>query len=113
GGSAVAQTAFHLDGGAAVLPSRPMLLGNTPNPFSPMTRIAFVLPAGRNDDVSLRGFDASGRGVPTFSQRVSPGLNHVVWNGADERGVRVPAGVYFYRLHVGAQGFTAKMVVLR
>jgi len=25
----------------------------------------------------------------------------------------VAAGVYFYRLHVGAQGFTQKMVVLR
>jgi hypothetical protein len=113
GGSALAQTGFHLDGGVAALPSQPMLLGNTPNPFGPSTRIGFVLPGGRTDGVSLRVFDASGRVVRTFNEGFAPGLNQVVWDGTDERGARVPAGVYFYRLHVGAQGFTQKMVVLR
>ena len=112
GPSASAQTKLSL-GGAQVLPSRPTLLGNSPNPVRPWTRISFLLSGGSDGAVSLRLFDAGGRLVRTFEPRFSPGLNEVVWNGTDDQGRTLPAGVYLYRLKVGAQEFNHKMVLVR
>jgi hypothetical protein len=111
GPSDVAQAAFQASGsGVALLPSRPVLLGNTPNPVQASTRIAFVLPASSEGQVSLRLFDAVGRRVRSFERGFAPGLNEVVWDGTDDRGQSVRAGVYFYRLEVGAMRFTRRMV---
>jgi len=112
GPSASAQTKLSM-GGPAVTPSRPTLLGNSPNPVRPWTRIAFLLSGGNDGAVSLRLFDASGRLVRTFEQQWNPGLNEVVWNGTDDHGRNLPAGVYLYRLSVGAQEFKNKMVLVR
>jgi flagellar hook assembly protein FlgD len=90
-----------------------MLLGNTPNPAKLSTRIAFLLPAGTADDAALRMFDAAGRRVRSFAPRFAPGLNEVVWDGTDDAGKPVRAGVYFYRLDVGRLSFTRRMVLVR
>jgi FlgD Ig-like domain/NHL repeat len=114
GPSAVALATFHLDGSSAmILPSRPVLLGNTPNPFRPATRIAFLLPAGADRDARLRVFDAQGRVVRTFDRAFTPGRNEVVWDGTNDAGLHVSAGVYFYRLDVAADALTQKMVLVR
>jgi len=108
---ATAQASFRSGGGVA--PARAMLLGNAPNPVSPTTWISFLLPNGATDHVALRVFDARGRLVRTFDHAFSPGLNEVLWDGTDNRGSRVGAGVYFYRLDVSQQRFNGKMVVVR
>jgi hypothetical protein len=113
GASASAQTAFRMNGNSVGLPSQAMLLGNSPNPVMSFTRIAFVLPAGGSQAVSLRVVDASGRLVRSFNQSFAPGRNEVVWDGTDMQGGLVPAGMYFYRLNVGKLNFTRKMVFVR
>jgi DNA-binding beta-propeller fold protein YncE len=113
GKAVTAQTHLQGAGGtAATLPSRPVLLGNTPNPVHVDTRISFVLPAGGERAV-LEVLDASGRRVRLLGSAFSPGLNDVVWNGANDRGTSVPAGLYFYRLRMDRQDFTRKLVVVR
>jgi len=112
GPSASAYTRFSL-GGAAVAPTQSRLLGNSPNPVKPWTRISFVLAGGPRGAVSLRIYDAGGRLVRSFSQSFSPGLNQVTWNGADDQGRALPAGVYLSQLNVGAQQFHQKMVLVR
>lgn len=112
GGSHVAQAPFHVKGGAS-LPSRPMLLGNTPNPVRAQTRIAFVLPELHGERVSLRVYDAAGRMVRNFDRPFAPGFNEVMWDGTDGGGAQVAAGVYFYRLRVGATDFSRRMVRVR
>jgi hypothetical protein len=112
GGSDVAET--HFDGeGVALIPAQPVLFGNSPNPAVASTEIRFALPDTPGEKVSLRVYDANGRRVRTFDRGFSPGLNQVVWNGADERGRPVGAGVYFYRLEVGSLRFTRSMVLVR
>jgi hypothetical protein len=114
GPSAVSTAAFVWNGkGAVILPARPMLLGNTPNPFVPATRIAFMLPAGDHRDAKLRVFDAQGRAVRHFDRAFVPGRNEVVWDGSNDQGASLPAGIYFYRLDVMAEALTHKMVLVR
>jgi len=112
GPTVTAQAPFRSGGGVA--PARAMLIGNSPNPVSPTTWISFLLPNGNTEGVSLRVFDTRGRQVRTFGHAFAPGLNEVMWDGTDDRGVRVGAGVYFYRLDAGPlQRFSGKMVVVR
>ena len=107
------QASFRLDGGAVVSAARPMLVGNAPNPAAPETRITFVLPAGYSGPATLRLFDAQGRRVRGFERPFSPGLNDVTWDGTGDDGHPVHAGVYFYRLDVGALHFTRRLVLVR
>ena len=41
------------------------------------------------------------------------GVHHVPWNGRDEDGRAVASGVYFYRLEVGGEVLTKRMVLLK
>lgn len=99
-------------GPAGVAVAQAMLLGNTPNPGTP-TRIRFLLPAASAARATLGIFDASGRRVRFFDGGFAPGLNEVFWNGADDRGHNVRAGVYFYRLDVADRRLTKSLVVVR
>ena len=95
------------------LPVRYALSPSSPNPFNPVTRIAFDVPSP-GGPVGLRVYTASGRLVRTLVEReVGAGRYSVEWNGTDESGAAVASGVYFYRLD--AAGFTdsGKMVLLK
>ena len=111
GPSAVARARLSSKG-AAVLPDQATMLSNTPNPVQYSTRLTFVLPAG-SQGAKLRAFDAGGRLVRTFERRFTAGLNEVIWDGTNDRGADVPAGVYFYRLEVGGKRLIRKMVLVR
>lgn len=113
GPSDAAQATFQANGASLTVASEVMLLGNTPNPAPRATRIAFLLPAGQADEASLSLFDAAGRRVRTFSKQFNPGMNDVLWDGSDDEGKPVRAGVYFYRLDVGRVSFTRRMVLVR
>jgi len=62
--------------------------------------------------VSLAVYDVSGRLQKRLDSRTIavPGSYSVAWDGTDDGGRRVPAGVYFYRL-VTAQGVQTARVV--
>jgi len=113
GATTTAEASFRADGGAATTVTRPMLLGNWPNPMRASTRIAFVLPSARVDRAALGVYDATGRRVRALAGAFAPGLNEVVWDGTDERGVAARAGLYFYRLDVGDAHFTRRMALVR
>jgi hypothetical protein len=100
--------------GGPAIPNRLELLGNTPNPFNPSTTIRFTVPAGPMQKYSLRVYDVSGRLVRQLaSGQVSGGLQEVFWNGQNERGESVGSGIYLYRLEVGRESFTGKMVLVK
>jgi hypothetical protein len=85
---------------------------NYPNPFNPMTTIRFELPARTH--VTLRVFDAKGRLVKQLvNATAGPGVQHVAWDGSDDRGHSVSSGVYFCRLSVGKQVVSRSMVLVR
>jgi hypothetical protein len=86
---------------------------NVPNPFNPTTTIKFDL--ARDGNVKLQVFDVAGHLVRTLAdQKMAKGFNQAVtWNGLDEKGLRVPSGVYFYQLVTDDYTATKKMVMLK
>jgi hypothetical protein len=92
--------------------SHAALIGNAPNPGRPSTRITFVVPANARH-VELSIFDAAGRRVRSFGPDFAPGLNEAVWDGSDDRGHALGAGVYLYRLDVDEAQFTRRMALVR
>ncbi|MCK5596568.1 MAG: hypothetical protein KAJ04_03895, partial [Candidatus Eisenbacteria sp.] len=88
------------------------VLGNRPNPFNPVTKIAFSMPA--TAEAKLAVFDIAGRRVTTLVDReVEAGRHEVVWNGTNEAGELVASGVYFSRLMAMGEEHSAKMVLLK
>lgn len=80
----------------------PRLRAPAPNPFHVATEIRFELP--REAEVRVSVFDLSGRAVRTLaSGRWPAGEGALTWNGTDDAGRRVGAGVYVVRLD--APGF--------
>lgn len=85
---------------------------NSPNPFNPSTSIRFYIP--ERSRVNLSVFDPAGRLVGPLVNGVCPaGWNDFEWNATDRDGRRLSSGVYLYRLKVGKQTITKKMIVLK
>ncbi len=89
------------------------LYQNHPNPFNTSTTIRYYLP--ENAPVTLEIFGVSGRLVRRLidGETEKAGPNSAVWNGFDGNGNRVESGLYFYRLTVGKNSISRKMLLLR
>ncbi len=103
-----------LDDGTAAGPG-PILSANFPNPFNPRTSIAYLLPdGGETSRVSLIVYDVGGRQVKILVDEVQPaGEYGVAWDGRDDSGAEVGAGLYFYRLSWGEERLSRSMVLLK
>lgn len=112
-GSGVAAALGEVALRVAEIPGRRFeLLPNRPNPFNPATVITFRLP--RQERVSLRIYDLTGRRVATLVDEVLPAGEHQVrWNGRDSAGRAVASGTYFYRLRTARDHSTRSMVLLK
>jgi len=91
----------------------PTLYPCIPNPFNPTTSIKYDLP--NQAHVSLRIFDISGRliSVLVSGRTEEAGAHEAIWNGQDETGRIVAAGVYFYRLQAGGDIQTKRMTLVK
>lgn len=88
------------------------LMQNFPNPFNPQTEIRFELQSA--GDVSVEIFNMQGEVVKTYREGQLPAGSHrVTWNGTDEKSLRQPSGIYFYRLSVNGKADVRKMILLR
>jgi len=91
---------------------RPLLGAPRPNPFQASTTIRYAAPrAGR---MQIMVFDVSGRLVRSLLDDAIPAGNHeVVWDGRDDSGRRVAAGVYLSRFRLNGAVETRRMVLVR
>jgi hypothetical protein len=88
------------------------LMQNYPNPFNPVTTIRYSTPGAGHVDLTV--YDVSGRRVRSLVRGDQPaGAHSIVWDGRNDGGRQVAAGVYFYRLAAGRSSSVRKMVVLR
>jgi hypothetical protein len=79
------------------------MYGNYPNPFNPETTIAFVLESPGFVNISI--FDVTGQWVcELVNERQEEGRHQVWWNGIDDRGTKVPSGIYICRMHMENNG---------
>lgn len=94
--------------GTPAVASIPAELGlPTPNPFNPITRITYVLPATQH--VRLDVFDVRGRLVETLVDEVKSVGDYVVdWNANG-----LASGVYFYRLTTGSETVVRRATLLK
>ncbi|MCK4680990.1 VCBS repeat-containing protein, partial [bacterium] len=101
----------HEDGSWSVFGAK--LDQNVPNPFNPVTSIAYTVPDG-GADIDLAVFNIAGVRVATLvSGRVAGGRRSVTWNGTDSRGAPVASGIYFVRLTAKDATLTRKVVLLK
>jgi hypothetical protein len=89
------------------------LYQNVPNPFSHETSISYYLP--RDCHIELSIYDVAGRLVRTLYRGIQQeGPQRSLWNGRDERGIRMASGIYFCRLEsAGGVARTRKMLILK
>jgi hypothetical protein len=88
------------------------LYQNRPNPFNPRTAIKFSLAADGPAKVII--YDVNGRRIRTLVDiDLKAGTHEVVWDGTDDAGHTVTAGVYWSQLHAGTYSSNKKMVVLK
>jgi hypothetical protein len=87
---------------ARLFPARPNLL---------VDRTLLVFALTRRGQTRLRVFDAAGRCVRTLLDgQAGPGIQSLQWNGCDEAGLRLPAGLYY--LDLGVEGDRTRRSIL-
>jgi hypothetical protein len=96
-----------------VIPNEFILNQNFPNPFNPVTNIAFAIP--QDGMVKLTVFDLMGREVRELvSSRLSGGNYSANWNATNTFGSKVSSGLYFYSLTVDNKMIaTQKMILMK
>lgn len=106
-------SAVGIEGRNERTPTGFVLEANYPNPFNPVTNVAFGIQ--NSEWITLKVYDLSGREVKTLvNRRLPAGYHTVQWDGTNEFGQPVAGGVYLYRLRVGKRFVhTRKMVLLR
>ena len=93
------------------LPARFELGANYPNPFNPSTLIPYQLAASSH--VRLEVFNLLGQRIATLVEGEQPaGFHTARWQATDAAGRAVGAGVYLYRLTVGAAHQMGRMVLV-
>ena len=93
------------------LPARFELGPNYPNPFNPSTNIPYQLAA--SSEVRLEVFNLLGQRLATLVDGERPaGFHTATWHAVDRVGRAVGAGVYIYRMTVGVESQTGRMVLI-
>ena len=86
----------------------------SPNPFVAGTCVRMAVPEGGLSRLQVTLFDIRGRAVRLLHQGVADeGAIELAWDGLDDSGHQVPAGVYFMIVDTGAVRETRKIVRAR
>jgi hypothetical protein len=94
------------------IPTRFQLYPAFPNPFNPITTLRYDLL--ENSFVTLIIYDILGREVKTLmNQTQNGGYKSILWDGTNNHGYSVSAGVYLYRIQAGGYTRAKKMVLLK
>lgn len=100
------------DGDQGITAKTTFLNQNSPNPFNDYTTIRYSLSTPTN--VELAVYNQAGQLVKTVENgRRQAGDHRVVWDGTNDRGEAVSAGVYFYRLKTDTDMVSKRMVFVR
>ena len=92
---------------ASVTPAEINLEQNAPNPFNPVTNLAFSL--SNTTKVVLQVFDVQGRRVASLVDGVmEAGRHEVVFDAS-----HLASGIYLYQIQAGATQQTGKMLLLK
>ncbi len=83
-----------------------------PNPFNPSTTITFGL--DKDSHVVIDIYDITGNLISTLQNECqTQGWHSVIWNGTNQQGNKVSAGIYLSRIIVGNNVKTFKLMFLK
>jgi hypothetical protein len=88
-----------------------------PNPFKQIMVINYQIPqevdSRQKSAVSLKIYDITGRVVRQYDDKTIRRSDQILWNGCDDAGRTVPAGVYFVKLQTENYSVVRKAILLR
>jgi len=85
---------------------------NYPNPFNPTTQIRYDLPEDANVNITV--YDIMGRSIRSLvNSNQTAGYRSIRWDGKNNLGEGVSAGMYIYMIQAGKFSQTKKMVLLK
>ena len=94
------------------LPTAFNLYNNYPNPFNPTTQIRYNL--SEDAMVSITIYDIMGRSIRSLvNSKQTAGYRSIRWDGKNNLGESVSAGMYIYTIQAGEFRQTKKMVLLK
>ena len=94
------------------MPAGVILSPNYPNPFNLSTTIRFSHPEAGFADIVI--FNVMGQKVrELLSKHMAPGIHSIVWDGCDDRGIPVTAGIYFSRLQMNNSSVSGRMMLVK
>lgn len=93
-----------------ILPPETFLAQNQPNPFTVQTMIEYRVT--KSGPVRLIVYDHTGKKICTLVEaNQAPGTYQLMWNGGrNDRGKKVSAGLYIYRLESQGGSVSKKMI---
>ena len=101
-----------IDSGIINLPDQVKLYPNYPNPFNPITNIAFSL--SKYSLVVIKIVDLEGRQIRQLvSNGFAAGRHGVSWNGTNNLGEAVGSGIYFMVLRAEGKVLSQKLSLIR
>jgi hypothetical protein len=99
-------------GGQTSVPTGLMLGLAYPNPSKGRLAIGYQLPGPSL--VEIKVYNIQGQQVRVLASENKPAGSHaVIWDGCDQAGRAVSAGVYLYRLNAAGQSRTGKLAIIR
>ena len=85
---------------------------NFPNPFNPSTTIPYELPEVSSIKIDI--YDLAGKKIRTLvNNNVEAGFHTCVWNGKNDKGEKIAAGVYIVSMKTRSLFQTRKIVLLK
>ena len=94
------------------LPEDYVLHQNYPNPFNPTTTLRYDIPEEGN--VSIMVYDMMGREIRTLIKDHLPaGYHYLKWDGTNNKGSHVAAGLYIYIMQTKDHRDLKKMILLK
>jgi len=94
------------------VPAVTVLNQNTPNPFTDRTSISYELAAG--GQVKIAVYNVTGQLIRTLLDEYQmTGRYNIGWDGKDQTGRKVAAGLYFCQLQAPGRSVTRRMALVR
>ena len=88
------------------------LMDNYPNPFNPVTNIAYSIKETGN--IIIEVYNLRGQLVKTLVNEVKETGNYnIIWNSTDNSNKPVSSGVYLYKMKSGNYISTRKMILMK
>ncbi len=103
-------TQTFVDDNPSVKPCIFRLLQNYPNPFNPSTVIGYEL--SQSTHISIEIYNVLGQKVKTLFDGLRSTSGQVIWNGTNNMGLGVPAGLYIYSMKAGEKRVNRKMLLI-